>query len=397
MSKSYVIWGGVALVALSIVGFGGWVFSLPASVSAVEAPPVPQQEADAMLASLKPKRERPVVAIIGINDATETTDYLMPTGILRRADVADVMMLATGPGPVQLYPALAVEPDATIAAFDAAHPGGADYVIVPAMSRDDDPAAIAWLRRQAEKGATIIGICAGAKVVGAAGLLDGKRATTHWYYRGEMLKRSPTIRYAVDRRMVADEGVATTTGITASMPMMLTLIEAMAGRAKAEAVAHDLGLEQWDARHASGAFKLTRPFAMTVLTNRLAFWNREELGVHLEPDMDEVSLALVADAWSRTYRSNVTTYAGSAAAVESRNGVRIFPDRADATLPRERRVSTFPSRKPAEALDLTLEAITARHGERTSDVVAMQLEYPRRATDPNQQARPTSGADRNGP
>ncbi|KAB0265702.1 DJ-1/PfpI family protein [Microvirga brassicacearum] len=378
MSKSAFLSGGVALIILSIAGFGGWLFSLPPATVAAEAPPVPQQEGDAMLASLKPKRERPLVAVIGINDATETTDYLMPTGILRRADVADVMMLATGPGPVQLYPALKVEPDATIAAFDAAHPEGAGYVIVPAMSRDDDPAAIAWLRSQAEKGATIIGICAGAKVVAAAGLLDGKRATTHWYYLGEMLRRSPTVRYVADRRMVADGSVTTTTGITASMPMMLTLIEAIAGRDKAEAVAHDLGLEQWDARHASGAFRLTRPFATTVLASSVAFWNREELGVRLEPDMDEVSLALIADAWSRTYRSSASTFAASSETVESRNGVRVIPDQSGTNWPEGVRVSTFPHSKPADALDRTLDAITARYGERTTEVVAMQLEYPRR-------------------
>jgi transcriptional regulator GlxA family with amidase domain len=112
---------------------------------------------------------------------------------------------------VQLYPALQVEPDATIAYFDAAHPAGADYVIVPAMSRDDDPAVIGWLQEQSRKGARIIGICAGAKVVGAAGLLDGRRATTHWYYLAQMLKRSPSIDYAPDRRMVADGDVVTTT------------------------------------------------------------------------------------------------------------------------------------------------------------------------------------------
>jgi len=377
MSKSYLIWGGIALLVLSVAGFGGWMLSLPAAPAAAAPPPVPQAEADAMLASLKPRRERPLVAVIGINDATETTDYLTPTGILRRAGVADVAMLATGPGPVQLYPALEVEPDATVAAFDAAHPEGADYVIVPAMSRDDDPAALAWLRSQAEKGATIIGICAGAKVVAAAGLLDGRRATTHWYYLDEMLKRSPTIRYVADRRMVLDAGVATTTGITASMPMMLTLIEAIAGRTRAEAVARDLGLETWDARHASGAFRLTRPFATTVLANRMAFWSREELGIRLEPGMDEVSLALVADAWSRTYRSRAATYAASPDAVETMNGVRIIPDRAGTDWPDARSVSTFPDRRPADALDRVLDAITARYGDRTAHVVAMQLEYPR--------------------
>jgi putative intracellular protease/amidase len=378
VAKRYFIWGTLALAALPLAGFGAWLTRLPSAPVAAAAPPVPPAEMAAMLASLRPpKRQRPLVAIVGINDATETTDYLMPAGILRRADVADVVMLASGPGPVRLFPALRVEADATIVAFDAAHPEGADYVIVPAMSRDDDPAVLAWLRSQARKGATIIGICAGAKVVGAAGLLDGKRATTHWYYLEEMLERSPAIHYVADRRMVSDKRMVTTTGITASMPMMLTLIEAIAGRAKAESVARDLGLGTWDARHASGAFKLTRRFVTTVLFNHLAFWNHEDLGIRLEPGMDEASLALVADAWSRNYRSSTVTFAGSTLAVATANGLRVVPDRAVTDWPEARRVPGFREQRPAEALDQTLGAIASRYGERTADVVAMQLEYAR--------------------
>src|SRR3546814_300857 len=250
------MWGLVGVVVIVAGGFGLWLATLPSDVAA-SPPPVPASETAAMLEALKPpKRRRPIVVVIGLNDATETTDYLVPTGILRRADIADVLMLAADPGPVHLYPALnAVAPDATIAEFDAAHPGGADYVIVPAMSRDDDSAVLAWLRRQSDKGAIVIAICAGAKVVGAAGLLGGKRATTHWYYLKDLLRRSPTIDYVADRRFVIDGRVATTTGITASVPMMLTLIEAIAGRAKAEAVARDLGVDRWDARHATRAFR----------------------------------------------------------------------------------------------------------------------------------------------
>ena len=136
----------------------------------------------------------------------------MPYGILRRADVADVVALATGPGPVMLFPALKVEPQATVADFDARHPEGADYVIVPAMSRDDDPAALNWIKSQATKGAMIIGVCAGAKVIGAAGLLTDKRASTHWYFLAELRKKHLAIHYVADRRLVVDEGVATTTG-----------------------------------------------------------------------------------------------------------------------------------------------------------------------------------------
>ncbi len=377
MSRAILFWSGMVLIALASAGFGGWLFSLP-SATAANAPPVPQAETDAVIASLKPAgRERPLVAVIGINDATETTDYLMPTGILRRADVADVVLLATAPGPVRLYPALKVEPDATIAEFDVAHPDGADYVIVPAMSRDDDPAVLTWIRSQAEKGARIIGVCAGAKVVAAAGLLDGKRATTHWYYLQEMLRHSPTTEYVANRRVVTDGNVTTTTGISASMPMTLTLIEAIAGRSKADAVAQDLGLNQWDLRHASDAFKITRPFATTVLTNRMAFWSRAELGIPLEPGMDEVSLALVADAWSRTYRSTVATFAASRSATPTSSGIRIVPDRMSTDWADARRVTTFADQRPAAVLDRTLEAIARRYGDLTADVVAMQLEYPR--------------------
>jgi hypothetical protein len=94
-------------------------------------------------------------------------------------------------------------------------------------------------------------------------------------------------------------GVATTTAITASMPMALTLIEAIAGRDKAQAMSRDLGLMSWDARHVSAAFSFTRPFALTAIGNTLTFWSHELLGIEVTPGLDEVSLALVADAWSR--------------------------------------------------------------------------------------------------
>lgn len=51
----------------------------------------------------------------------------------------------------------------------------------------------------------------------------------------------------------------------------------------------------------------TVSFALTAIGNTLAFWNREQLGMEITPGIDEVSLALGADAWSRTYRSRAVT------------------------------------------------------------------------------------------
>lgn len=370
----------LAVVALGVAAGGVWIFSLPAAAEAGAAPPIPQEEVDGTLAALKPpKRERPLIAIIGRNDGTEATDYLMPYGVLRRANVAEVVALATEEGPVKLFPALTVEPQATVAEFDANHADGADYVIVPAMTRDDDPAVLRWIGSQAEKGALIIGVCAGAKVVAATGLLDQKWATTHWYSVEELRKKHSTVRYVPDRRLVVDEGVATTTGITASMPMALTLVEAIAGREQAKTIARELGVAQWDTRHVSAAFQFTRPFALTAMRNWLAFWPKEKLGIEVVPGIDEVSLALVADSWSRTYRSRAVTYASMAGAVETRSGLRVIPDQVGTSWPEERRISVNEKIKPADALDEALRAIAARYGPRTADLVAMQLEYPKRA------------------
>ncbi|HZW16051.1 MAG TPA: DJ-1/PfpI family protein [Brevundimonas sp.] len=389
MKRRILVWSGLGAAALAAVAGGALILALPPAPASAAPPPIPRAEAAAALAALKPpKRARPVVAVIGINDATEATDYLMPYGVLKRADVAEVMLVATGAGPVKLYPALTVEPQATTAQFDARHPEGADYVIVPAMSRNDDPAALAWIRKQAANGAIVVGVCAGATVVAETGLLDGKAATTHWYFVKRLRKDHPEIRYVADRRIVVDGAVATTTGITASIPMALTLIEAIAGRDRAEAVARDIGLAAWDARHHSKAFRFNRPFALTVIGNTLAFWNREELGVALTPGMDEVSLALTADAWSRTYRSRAVTFAPGP--VTTRNGVRVLPDRAVADWPEARRLAAIGGAPPAQALEAALQGVERRYGRRTADVVAMQLEYPRR-TPPTADAQPSIG------
>jgi len=380
----------IGIVAFSIAAGAIWLLTLPLPGNHPPLPGLDSHEYETAMATLAPpKRQRPLIAVIGINEATETTDYLLPYGILKRAGIADVMALSMEDAPIRLYPALTVRADATAEQFDRRYPTGADYVIVPAMSRDDDPAVIAWLRHQKAKGAIIIGVCAGAKVVAEAGLLDGRRATTHWYYLNSLLEKHPDIDYVANRRWVVDNGVVTTTGITASMPTMLMLIEAIAGREIAQYVGQDLGVTQWSAAHDSQSFRFTRPFAFTVIENTLAFWRKEQLALPLHTGIDEVSLALVADAWSRTYRSRVTTFTPDHDTIVTRNGMQIIADHAATTSDNGTAVPVVDMAHPAATLTGTLNAIGRRYGLPTASVVAMQLEYPWPA------AMPDHNADRN--
>lgn len=378
MNRRFVVKAALGVGGLLAAGGGAWIATLPTAPGAPHPLPIPDSESEATRAALRPpKRSRPLIAIVGLNEGTEVTDYLMPYGVLSRAGIADVAALGMTAGPLSLYPVLKVLPQQTVADFDARHPDGADYVIVPAMKRDDDPAVLGWIKAQSEKGAIIIGVCVGALVVANTGLLDGKRATTHWYSVKTLREQHPALRYVPDRRLVTDRGVATTTGITASMPMALTLIEAIAGRAKADSIARGLGLSDWDTRHDSKAFRFNRPFALTAMQNTLSFWGHERLGMALTPGVDAVSLALVADAWSRTYRSRAITFAATAGPVQSRNGIGIFPDTVASGWPPQTLLPAVTA-PPALALDQTLRAIETRYGARTASFVAMQLEYPRR-------------------
>jgi transcriptional regulator GlxA family with amidase domain len=192
------------------------------------------REQEVVVEALKPRGvarpviARPVIAIAASNSATETTDFLLTHAVLQRAAVAEVHAVALRRGRVQLYPALQVEVAQDFAGFDRSFPSGADYVIVPAMHDGDDPEpeVIEWVRQQAHKGALVIGVCAGGLVLGRAGLLDGRRFTTHWYYRNTILERHPGATYVPHRRYVVDGNVATTSGVTASIPAMITLVEA---------------------------------------------------------------------------------------------------------------------------------------------------------------------------
>src|SRR5688500_2590370 len=125
---------GIAMSALA--GCGGSTPSQPAPTDAA----VLERQKQAFIEALKPRRaERPIIAVIALNDATETTDFLLTHAVLKRADVADVQAVAPRAGRVLLYPALQVDGAQDLASFDQAHPDGADYVIVPAMSNENDP------------------------------------------------------------------------------------------------------------------------------------------------------------------------------------------------------------------------------------------------------------------
>ena len=341
----------------------------------VAATPIPRDQHDATIELMRPpKRERPVVAVLADHRGSETTDFIVPWSVLTRSGDCEVKTVGTQSGPIQLIPALKIDVELATTDFDEQFPAGADYVIVPAFHDPKSSAALAWIKSQAERGATIIGICAGALPMAHAGVLSNKRATTHWFDRTTLLRASPTTTVVKDRRYVADAGVITSTGVSASLPLALALVEAIAGSHKAEALAESLSVQHYDARHVSDNYKLRAQTALRAAVNWSAFVGHEKIAGEVSETTDELSLAFEADAWSRTYRSMYRTYSASEA-IHTKHGLRVYRD----VTPKQ--ASTFIAaprmiQPPGQRLMEVIDHIAERYGRPTASLVALQLEYP---------------------
>lgn len=121
----------------------------------------------------------------------------------------------------------------------------ADVVIVPTFREElDEPSAkvLEALRRSKERGATVVGLCLGAFVLAAAGLLDGRPATTHWHRAPELARRHRLVRVREAELYIDDGDILTSAGSAAGIDLCLHLLrrsfgaEAAAGVARAMVV-----------------------------------------------------------------------------------------------------------------------------------------------------------------
>ncbi|HWW71365.1 MAG TPA: DJ-1/PfpI family protein [Duganella sp.] len=323
-------------------------------------------------------RAKPVIAVIGENRGTELTDFVIPYGVLARSGAAQLITVATQAGPIKMLPALGIIPDATMREFDARFPDGADYVIVPAVARHDDPDLVGWVAAQGAKGATVVSICDGALVVANSGLLKGRRATAHWATETYRKEHYPDTEWIGNARYVADGKVVSSAGVSAAMPTALALVEAIAGRERADDVARQVDAGDWSTTHDSDIF---RPRLGTNLTAYIAgytnqwFHSVDKLGLPVAAGVDEIALAYTADAWSRSKRSRVYSVAADTKPVRTLHGLTLLPD-SDGTETLDMLPGLSIGAAAAKTLDQALNSIAGRYGNRTARLVALEFEYP---------------------
>lgn len=176
--------------------------------------------------------DRPLQIAIVLYEGLTALDALGPYEVLRFVPGAEVRFVSAGPGPVRTDGVLVV--GATHSFADTPSP---DVVLVPGSAADTavamaDPELTGWLRRVHAGTQWTTSVCSGALILGAAGILEGHPATTHWLVQDLLPTFGATPR--PHERIVRSGKVATAAGVSAGIDLGLWLLGEISGRQRAE-------------------------------------------------------------------------------------------------------------------------------------------------------------------
>lgn len=166
---------------------------------------------------------------------------LAPISVFEMANLAvgkpfyDLRVLSETGGPVRSSAGVTIGTDAfDVATFDTVIVGAATQIQAPS------PALLGFVRQALVGARRLAAPCTGAFTLAAAGVLDGRRATTHWLYARELRQRYPNITVEEDRIFIVDGPVWTSAGMSAGVDLALAMVEQDLGVDIARSVARTL-------------------------------------------------------------------------------------------------------------------------------------------------------------
>lgn len=313
----------------------------------------------------------PVIAVVAQGEAV-LSDFMVPYGVLAQSGAARVVAVNLTKGAIKAGP-ITVLADMTVAEFEREYPDGADYVVVPATA-DHHATELEWLRVQRDRGAALVSICDGVELLAEAGVLDGRRATGHWASLAERRKRFPRVSWQTNVRYVADGDVASSAGVSASLPISLSMVAALATPQAARDIANRLDAASWDPTHDSDIFRVG-PEDIAVHKANMRVPRNDVVAVMVRDGDDEVALSLHAETWSRTMRNDVVLVSERGGAVRLRGGLRVQTAPAD-SVKADVSIALADAAPAGRAVAADLDVISRRYGAGTARLAALGIEYP---------------------
>lgn len=164
--------------------------------------------------------------------------------------------------PSSLGFAVATQPLSSAVATDSWVVAGINNPLLTA----EDPAVTTFLKGEAAKARRIVGLCTGGFMLARAGLLEGRRVTTHWAYTRQLQANYPGVQVEQDRIFVVDGPIWTSAGMTAGFDLALGIVEQDLGAEVARSVAHKLVMHQ---RRAGGQSQHSEMLELAPKSDRI--------------------------------------------------------------------------------------------------------------------------------
>ncbi len=169
-----------------------------------------------------------------------------------------------------------------------------------------DPVLVDWVRARAMRARRVASVCTGAFLLAASGLLDGRRAVTHWSFCAELARRFPAVQVEPDPIFVRDGPVWSSAGVTAGMDLALALVEEDLGRTLALAVARYLVVFL---KRPGGQAQFSAALSLQAADERFAVLHDWITG-HLAGDLSLPVLARQAGMSERSFSRHYTETTG---------------------------------------------------------------------------------------
>jgi AraC family transcriptional regulator, transcriptional activator FtrA len=204
---------------------------------------------------------------------------------------------------------------ATLAGYDMKVARGlkelqhADTVVVAGWNPPEvpvPPTVVDAVRSAHERGARVVAICTGAFVLAASGLLDGRRATTHWRHADRLATTFPRVDVDADVLYLDDGDIATSAGSAAGADLCLALVRRDFGAAYADSVARHMVMAP---QREGGQMQFAAPPAPTVTTSTslgpVLDWAKEHLGEPVTLEERAAQAGLSARSLSRRFQDQL--------------------------------------------------------------------------------------------
>ena len=267
---------------------------------------------------------RLVVAFVAGQSGTVASDLLAPYDIFASSPAFTTYVVAAGAGPAPLEGGPAVVPTHTFADVDADPALTPDLIVVPALSKptgESEAPLRRWVSRQHDAGARVLGVCAGALVLAATGMLDGLDATSHWSRINALQNQHPAVHWLRGRRYVEDGTVTTTAAVTSGVQGALHLVAELAGPAEAQRVADQHPELGWTPTETTTIGK--DHFAVRdwpVGLNYLEPWFRPTIGIALHDGVGELDATAAFEVYGQSAAAHTIAMA-TGDTVRTRHGL----------------------------------------------------------------------------